>query len=141
MQFARATFASLPLLILGLLHPGPGAEAAGLEGSENLICAAIDTMHCQGSSDCIQGSAQEINIPLFFHLDTKEMVVRRDTGEGTERTSKIDDLKRENGQILLQGIEDGLGWTLLINEASGNMTLTASGNDEAFVVFGACTTP
>jgi len=44
----------------------------------------------------------------------------------------------------LQGAEDGydkmrdgLGWTMAISEATGQVVLTASGEQVAFVVFGA----
>ena len=45
----------------------------------------------------------------------------------------------EAGELVLQGIENGLGWSLMINESDGQMTLTAAGDRLAFVVFGACT--
>jgi len=40
--------------------------------------------------------------------------------------------------LILQGVENGRGWTLAITETSGKMVLTVSGNEEGFVVFGAC---
>ena len=49
--------------------------------------------------------------------------------------------------MILQGAEDGyekmrdgLGWTLAIAENSGQVVLTASGDQVAFVVFGAALT-
>jgi hypothetical protein len=39
-----------------------------------------------------------------------------------------------DGTMVLQGIELR-GWTMLISEKSGIMTLTASDDDEAFVLF------
>jgi len=51
-----------------------------------------------------------------------------------------------DGRLILQGAEDGLegvrdgiGWSLSIDETSGDMVLTGSGADVAFVIFGACT--
>ena len=38
---------------------------------------------------------------------------------------------------MLQGIEIR-GWSMVITEKTGKLTLTASGDDEAFVLFGAC---
>ncbi len=50
-----------------------------------------------------------------------------------------------DGKLILQGAEDGyekmrdgLGWTMAISEESGQVVLTASGEQVAFVVFGAC---
>jgi len=49
-----------------------------------------------------------------------------------------------DGKLILQGAEDGyekmrdgLGWTMAISEATGQVVLTASGDQVAFVVFGA----
>ena len=49
-----------------------------------------------------------------------------------------------DGKLILQGAEDGydkmcdgLGWTMAISEASGQVVLTASGEQVAFVIFGA----
>ena len=43
-----------------------------------------------------------------------------------------------DGTIILQGIELR-GWSAVINEQTGKMTVTVSGDDEAFVLFGVCT--
>ena len=39
----------------------------------------------------------------------------------------------------IEGVRDGLGWTMAINDTTGKMVLTASGDSFALVVFGACT--
>ncbi|MCK4838435.1 MAG: hypothetical protein KAS94_06495 [Desulfobulbaceae bacterium] len=43
------------------------------------------------------------------------------------------------GMLILQGVENGKGWTLSINETTGKMVLTVSGDEEGFVAFGVCT--
>ncbi len=49
-----------------------------------------------------------------------------------------------DGKLILQGAEDGyekmrdgLGWTMAISEATGQVVLTAAGEGVAFVIFGA----
>ena len=42
------------------------------------------------------------------------------------------------GMLILQGAENGRGWSMTIDEKSGEMTLTVSGDQVGFVVFGAC---
>ena len=39
----------------------------------------------------------------------------------------------------VEGVRDGLGWTLAIAEDTGKAVLTASGDKVGFVIFGACT--
>jgi hypothetical protein len=36
-------------------------------------------------------------------------------------------------------VRDGIGWSLSIDEENGEMVLTGSGDEVAFVIFGACT--
>jgi hypothetical protein len=47
----------------------------------------------------------------------------------------------EGAQDGIENVRDGLGWTMAINEESGEMVLTAAGDRVGFVVFGACTIP
>jgi len=51
-----------------------------------------------------------------------------------------------DGKLILQGAEDGVegvrdgvGWTMAIAQETGKAVLTASGDQVGFVVFGACT--
>jgi hypothetical protein len=58
---------------------------------------------------------------------------------GPLRTAKIRSMEKDNDQIVLQGFEMGLGWTLAIDRYTGNMTVTFAGGVTAFIIFGACT--
>ncbi len=40
----------------------------------------------------------------------------------------------------VEGVRDGLAWSLAIDQKTGKMVLTASGDSVGFVIFGACTT-
>ena len=46
---------------------------------------------------------------------------------------------RNEGELLLQGVENGRGWSMAITEATGRMVISVAGDEIAFVVFGACT--
>jgi hypothetical protein len=48
-------------------------------------------------------------------------------------------MEHSNGRLILQGTQTGKGWSMVITEATGKMTLTASGEEVGFIVFGACT--
>ena len=47
----------------------------------------------------------------------------------------------EGAQDGLENVKDGLGWTMAINDDSGEMVLTAAGDRVGFVIFGECTMP
>lgn len=114
-------------------------QAESYDGSVPLICASIDTVQCDADGQCVSGTAAHVNLPQFFRVNFQEEIVRARRADGSERSSKIERLRHDAGHMILQGAEDGLGWSVLIDEVSGQMTITASGDGEAFVVFGACT--
>ena len=65
---------------------------------------------------------------------------------GNPNTCRIKNVERIDGKLILKGAEDGqpdvrdgTGWTIAISEETGEMVMTASGNQFGFVVFGACT--
>lgn len=59
--------------------------------------------------------------------------------------SVIERMEVVDGKLMLQGAEDGLegirdglGWTIAISLETGKAVLTGSGDGVGFVVFGAC---
>ena len=44
-------------------------------------------------------------------------------------------------QLVLQGVENGRGWTAVINTKTGNMNGSGVGDDVSFLVHGTCTAP
>ena len=46
-----------------------------------------------------------------------------------------------NGRLVLQGGENGRGWSATIDEANGVMSAAVVDEDHTFSLFGACTTP
>ena len=54
-------------------------------------------------------------------------------------TSAVKNIEHVDGRLILQGAENGRGWTLVILKENGKMSSTVSDEDVGFVVFGACT--
>jgi len=46
----------------------------------------------------------------------------------------------EGGSLVLQGSDEGVGWSVSVARDSGKMVLTV-GSDIGYLVFGECTTP
>ena len=115
--------------------------AADFDGSKPLLCATIETFECGFGIECRRGTAQSINLPQFLKIDFKEKKISGTRESGEVLTTKIENMERSNGKLVFQGTENNKGWNMLINEASGKMTITASDDQVGFVVFGACTTP
>jgi len=129
-------------LLLAMALPG-AALAADFDGSKNLICAAIDVVACteggQGPA-CMQGHARTFDLAEFFTINFKKKEIRA-TGNNADSVSPIKNQEKTETQVVMQGVENDRGWTASVDQADGTLTLTASGQDVSFMIFGACTAP
>ena len=124
------------------------ALAGDFDGSKPLLCAVMDIVECGPGGNCQKVMAEEVGIPQFLRINFKEKKISATQSSGSKRSTTIKNSEHVDGKLILQGAEDGiegvrdgLGWSLAIAEESGKMVLTASGDEVGFVVFGACTLP
>lgn len=125
-------------VIIGLVPVG--AAAAALDGSANLVCATNSVVACKQGSGCVQGEANTFDLPAFMFVDFKAKVVRaRTEGDTRKIESSIRTFEKSNTQLILQGVENGHGWGMSIDQTGGRMTTTVAGESLSFMIFGACT--
>jgi hypothetical protein len=113
---------------------GSTAIAGDFDGSKKLICAPVEAIDCGSGVGCEAGVPDDVGAPAFMRIDfaRKEIV-------GPKRTSPIRSMDKDEKQILLQGTEFGLGWSMAIDTADGKLVATFSNRDGAYVLFGSCT--
>jgi hypothetical protein len=140
------TIATIARLCLGCAAMLGSAWAADFDGSRALICASTQVTECDAGAACRQVSVESIDAPQFFRIDFKAKTIRLARALGDARSTQIDRMETVDGKLVLQGVEDGqkeikdgLGWSLAISQDRGGMVLTGSGDETAFVIFGACT--
>ena len=104
------------------------------DGTKPLLCASIEALDCDPGEDCVRGIPEVMGAPQFVRIDFAKKEIT-----GPKRTTAIRMIEKDDDQIVLQGYEIGLGWTLAIDRATGNMRATFAGGTAAFIVFGACT--
>jgi hypothetical protein len=127
-------------LALASVAIATGASAAGFDGSANLICAANNVVACTKASVCVKGEASTFDLPVFMYVDFKAKVVKaRTEGDTKQVESPIKNFQKSNTQLILQGIENGHGWGISIDQTGGRMTTTVSGEASNFMIFGSCT--
>ena len=121
-------------------------QAASFNGSLNLLCAPQVAIECGPDGSCEQAMAASVNLPSFFQIDFTAKTLTAITESEDKRSSKIKTMEFLDNKLFLQGaddgvedVRDGLAWSMSIDQDSGRMVITASGENEAFVVFGACT--
>lgn len=114
---------------------------AAFDGSSPLLCVPIEIFDCGANEGCFETSAESVSIPQFIRIDFKKKKAGGTLENGLLREVGIERMERENGMLVIQGGQQGRGWTVAIGEETGKMTLTASGDRFGFIIFGACTTP
>jgi len=123
-------------LILFALFVAVSPAFAGdvFDGTKPLLCASIEALDCDPGVPCERGTPEIMGAPQFLRIDFAKNEIA-----GPLRTTKIRSTEKDDAQIVLQGFEIGLGWTLAIDRFTGNMRVTFAGADSAFIVFGVCT--
>ncbi len=122
------------LILLSLSLLAFSAAASDFDGSKPLLCATQAALDCSRGDDCAAGLPEEIGAPAFMRLDlAKKSVI------GPQTTSEILLQDKSGKQLLLQGREAGFGWTIVVDQQSGELTVTLTNRNGAYVLYGACT--
>jgi len=135
----RTQIVAIAFLLCWFIIPS-AALAGNFDGSRELVCAAMQTAACGYGSDCITGTAEDVDFPTFIRINVKKKTISATEEFERDVVTKIKNIKRTEGRLILQGVEQGRGWSLSLSETTGKMVMTASGDGEGFVVFGECTT-
>ena len=130
------------------------AYASDFDGSKLLLCAIMETAECVPGDVCVAGSAESVNLPTFINIDFKKKMITgrntpgqpsadkpKTTKKGHEiksRDTKIMRVEKGNGVTLLQGAQYGRGWSMALNQASGQRTIRRAGGGVSFAFYGAC---
>jgi hypothetical protein len=110
-------------------------QAGSFDGTQNLICAPQVAIECGPDGECEQAMAASVNLPNFFQVDFSKKELTSITDSENKRTSKIKSMESLDSKLFLHG----LAWSMAITQDTGRFVISASGGNEAFVVFGACT--
>ena len=65
------------VLWIAAMYLAPPAAAAGkYDGSAPMICGAMMVTECGADGKCLYRTAEDVNLPSLFRVDTKAMKVR-----------------------------------------------------------------
>lgn len=125
-------------IILCVAGAADRALAGGLDGTAPVVCAASESFDCASDGECVTDAPEAINLPRLIRLDfaAKKAFTKRASGE--ERVAAIGLQELQEGELILQGIQNGYGWSMAISLESGDMSLAITGGGAGVVVFGTC---
>lgn len=121
-------------LLLCLPEAGPAAD---FDGSTALVCDLAEASQCDGVALCSDVTLAEIQLPTVIHVD---FAARQLSSPEQERTSPIAAVEKLEGVLVIQGQQNGRGWTMVIDRSTGHLSAALADVEGGFVVAGACTT-
>jgi hypothetical protein len=119
-------------ILLGLV--ASDVLAADFDGSKPLLCATMEAHSCDPGLACKRSLPADIGAPKFLSVDFEKKVIT-----GPARTTPMLTINKAPNQVVVEGMEMGYGWTLVVDSGDGSMTLTIVNSDDAIVLFGNCT--
>lgn len=129
---------ALPATMAYLLACSP-ASADDVSGATDILCAVLETQVCLEAGGCVQFHPEDLNVPRFVRIDTREKRLYTTSSSGENRETTADQLARADGELILQGVESGRGYSLFIHEPSGQATFASAAEGRSATAFAACT--
>jgi hypothetical protein len=116
----------------------PAAAADKYDGKAPMLCAVTAINECTADGKCERSAPQEGNtLPPFIRVDVGAKTLSADDGRKTE----IKAWSTVDGHLMLQGVENGKAWNMVIKSDTGRWGGSVVEDDGSFALFGACTLP
>jgi len=127
------TISLLPILTLALL--ASAAQAESLDVTKPMRCALAEAAECDEMAECSDVTLEQIELPGAWRIDfaAKQLV----STDG-QRTSPIHAVETLDTVVVLQGHQEGRGWTMVLERATGRLSATIATVEGAFILAGGC---
>jgi hypothetical protein len=117
------------------------APAAELDGSVPILCAVMAVTECDRWGVCEPADAGAAGFPPFVRVNVGGKALEATDGSGRKTAIHSAAVVKEKERLLLQGGEQGRGWSVVIGQKTGDMTAAIVDHDGGFLVSGVCTLP
>ena len=136
----RIPTAGLCVMVACLGVTWPAAAAGKYDGSAPMICAVTAMTECTADGKCERSAPQEgNNLPTFLRVDVKAGNLVANDGSGRKTEIKASSVVGE--QLMLQGVDNGKAWNMVIGSGTGRWGGSVVEDDGSFAIFGSCTLP
>jgi len=137
---SRLHAVALSVMVACLGIAWPAAAAGKYDGSAPMICAVTAMSECTADGKCERSAPQEGNtLPTFIRVDLGAKTLS--TTDGSGRKTEIKGSSTADGQLMLQGIENGKAWNMVVKSDTGRWGGSVVEDDGSFALFGSCTLP
>lgn len=135
----------LLVMTLSLQVLAVSALAGDFDGSVPLAGTTIKIVEINQHQIIDNVDADAVGLPKRFRIDFDTRTIRPSEDSLVRRSVRFKDPVHVENMLVIQGIDegvegvdDGVAWSLTISKRDGRSVLSASKNGVAYVVFGAC---
>ena len=127
------------LLAGGVLLAAQAASAEPtLDMSDTLVCAVTEVVGCALAGDCERATPATFNLPVLIRVDIPNMVAESVRAGDEKRASAITAVTDAQGVSVLHGVDETVGWSATIDQASGQMLVVSAHPGIGYTIFGTC---
>lgn len=130
------SLAAMALLVVMVATP---LVADDVTESDRMLCTAVQATRCLADGDCVSGPPWNWNIPQFIEVDLRKKTLSTTAASGENRATPITNVQRDDGLIVLQGVEAGRAFSFVITEETGMVSVAVAREGLNVAIFGACT--
>lgn len=119
--------------------------AGDFDGGRALQCKTTEGVQYHRNGNPQPFHPESVGLPESFIVDFKQKAIRPTRQSVIRKRSKIKRVEPIEDKIMLQGVDegvegvnDGVGWTMSLRKKNGHFVITASGGDLGYIVFGRC---
>ena len=128
-------FLVAPLILVGL-----PAVADDLTGSNDYLCSGTTAVGCaDGIADCFEVALRDFDVPRFIEIDLDQKLIRTTKASGMNRVTEIKNIEKQNGLVILQGVQLERAFSVVISERTGDMSFGILTDGVGVAIFGVCT--
>jgi len=113
--------------------------ADDLADSGEFLCTGWSATTCTTEGECNVTEAWRLGMPDFVTVDLQVGKLVTPEASDEQRESDFDVERRDEGLILLHGVQGDRAWSWVIKESSGEGTMTISSQSSSVTVFTVCT--
>lgn len=128
---------ALGTLLTAAAAPATVNAAGSYDGAQPFFCAVSAIAECDAAGRCERHLEDNANPLTFIKVDVSGQAITAGGG----RKSVLKSVSHVDGELILHGSENGRGWSVTIDEATGRLAAAIVENDYTFSLFGTCTLP
>jgi hypothetical protein len=110
-----------------------------------LFCVAEKGIEYNIQTDPKEFDPESVGLPKKFLVDFNNQKIQPTQDSIVRRTTAIEHSKVIENKLILQGsdegvegVQDGIGWSMAIVADTGKFVISASGTSIGYIVFGSC---